>query len=354
MPNNLTKTMPNNLKSERPPEIDSLRRAYEGRSESPRTRTLVKSVLAAYEQYLSGLGADFATATVEHVQKWRDAMLEGRRPFTRKLASATVALRLSVVRTFHQRLVEAGACASNPATTGLVVPPELPEQHRTVALSAKQIRTLLAAPDRDSVRGARDAAVLYLLAYLGLRRAEICSLRIRDIVHLNARTPDGAAIPWGIRVKVKGGRERLLPLPGKCKQVIDRYLALDADDRKTLRANLADSPLIQATGYDRMQHPGKLSSETIRLIVKRYAEYCGFIQSKTKGKKKTAAAEKNEIRISPHVFRHTAITRALDKGISYRDIQAMTGHRNISTVQRYDSNKFSVEHNAVNRLDYED
>jgi site-specific recombinase XerD len=347
--------MPHNLKNEHPSEIETLRRAYEGRSESARTRTLVKSVLAAYEHYLGGLNESFATATVEHVQKWRDAMLEGRRPFTRKLAPATVALRLSVIRTFHQRLVEAGACASNPATTGLVSPPELPEQHRTVALSAKQIRTLLAAPDRDSVRGARDAAVLHLLAYLGLRRAEICSLRIRDIVHLNARTPDGADIPWGIRVKVKGGRERLLPLPGKCKRVIDRYLSLDADDRKTLRANLADSPLIQATGYDRMQHPGKLSSETIRLIVKRYAEYCGFLQPKPKGKRKNGnAAEKTAIRISPHVFRHTAITRALDKGISYRDIQAMTGHRNISTVQRYDSNKFSVEHNAVNRLDYDD
>lgn len=338
----------------KPSEIETLRRAYEGRSESARTRTLVKSVLAAYEHYLGGMDESFATATVEHVQKWRDAMLEGRRPFTRKLAPATVALRLSVIRTFHQLLVERGACPTNPATTGLVVPPELPEQHRTVALSTKQIRTLLAAPNRDTVRGARDACVLYLLAYLGLRRAEICSLRIRDIVHLNARSSDGAAIPWGVRVKVKGGRERLLPLPGQCKQIIDRYLALDADDRKTLRANLADSPLIQATGYDRMQHPGKLSSETIRLIVKRYAEYCGFIEPKSRKKKKGASPEKTAIRISPHVFRHTAITRALDKGISYRDIQAMTGHRNIATVQRYDSNKFSLEHNAVNRLDYED
>jgi hypothetical protein len=51
-----------------------------------------------------------------------------------------------------------------------------------------------------------------------------------------------------------------------CLREAGHYLALDADDRKTLRANLADSPLIQDTGYDRMQHPGKLSSETIRLI----------------------------------------------------------------------------------------
>ncbi len=59
--------------------------------------------------------------------------------------------------------------------------------------------------------------------------------------------------------------------------------------------------------------------------------------------------------VSRHVSRLTTITRTLDKGISKGDIiQAITVHRNIATVQCDDSNKFSLEHNAANRLDYED
>ena len=60
------------------------------------------------------------------------------------------------------------------------------------------------------------------------------------------------------------------------------------------------------------------------------------------------------LRETPHDLRHTAITRALDQGLSYRQVQMMSGHRDPKTVMRYDHHRENMEHNAVNFLSYEE
>lgn len=325
--------------------MEQLRSSFERRSPSPGTRAQTARILAGFERYLAAVapGVALAAVTPALVQEWRDRMLAGQPPFARRLAPATVVLRLSVVRGFYAFLVAQGGAATNPADARVVRPPRVTDVRRATALSARQVRMLLAAPDTTTLRGARDAAVLHLLAYLGLRRAELCALRLRDVVAWpggrDARTPGGEPIPWGVRVTGKGGRERWLPLPAACKQALDRYLRLDAAARRTLRGDRSDAPLFQATGRERGLPVRALTPETIRLIVRRYADYCGLV---------------GDGAISPHSFRRTAITRALDLGVSYREIQAMTGHRSIATVERYDAHRFAVERNAVLKLDYAD
>jgi integrase len=57
-------------------------------------------------------------------------------------------------------------------------------------------------------------------------------------------------------------------------------------------------------------------------------------------------------RISPHDLRRTAITRALDQGLSYRQVQMMSGHKDPKTVMRYDHGRENLDRNAINFLDY--
>ena len=71
------------------------------------------------------------------------------------------------------------------------------------ALSAEQLRALLAVPDRTTRSGARDYAVLMLLSRLGLRAGEAAGLRLDDF-DWRAGT---------VVVRVKGDRRLLLPLP---------------------------------------------------------------------------------------------------------------------------------------------
>jgi integrase len=47
------------------------------------------------------------------------------------------------------------------------------------------------------------------------------------------------------------------------------------------------------------------------------------------------------------------ITRALDKGLTYRQVQMMSGHKDPKTVMRYDHGRENLEQNAINFLDYE-
>lgn len=51
----------------------------------------------------------------------------------------------------------------------------------TPALSDAQARRLFDAPPEDSVKGIRNQVILVTLLYHGLRREELCSLRIKDV-----------------------------------------------------------------------------------------------------------------------------------------------------------------------------
>ena len=58
--------------------------------------------------------------------------------------------------------------------------------------------------------------------------------------------------------------------------------------------------------------------------------------------------------LSPHDLRRTAITRSLHSGLTYRQVQMMSKHRDPKTVMRYDRGRENLEQNAVNLLGYEE
>jgi integrase len=88
--------------------------------------------------------------------------------------------------------------------------------------------------------------------------------------------------------------------------------------------------------YRTLEFSKPLSSRMVQKIVARWADYS-----------RVGA-------VSPHDLRRTAITRALDSGLSYRQVQMMSKHRDPKTVMRYDHGRESLDQNAVNFLQYED
>jgi integrase/recombinase XerD len=80
------------------------------------------------------------------VQRWRDWLR------SQKKRPATVAFKLSVIRSFFEYLKAAGVVPLNPASTKLVSPPELPTEPAGRALTAKEVRYLLSGPDRERLR----------------------------------------------------------------------------------------------------------------------------------------------------------------------------------------------------------
>ena len=257
------------------------------------------------------------------VQRWRDHLI------LLKKSDATVRLKLSVIRSMFDYLKIAGIVQSNPALTKLVRPPEQSEDLRGRALTNKEVSYLLSGPDQTATDGARDYALMLLMLRTSLRVSEACSLKSSSVKWSHGR--------WILKFKVKGGRERTIPLPAEVKKAVDNYLRLDRDRRGILRSDGAEAFIFQPiTNYRTLNFNKPLSKQMAWNIVEKWGEFGGI------GK------------ISPHDLRRTAITKALNQGLTYRQVQMMSGHRDPKTVMRYDHGRENLEQNAVNFLSYDE
>jgi integrase/recombinase XerD len=257
------------------------------------------------------------------VQLWRDNLR------SRKKRPATVSFKLSVIRSFFEYLKAAGIVAINPASTKLVSPPELPTEPAGRALTAKEVRYLLSGPNREKPEGMRDYALMLVMLRLSLRVSEVCSLRASSVKWSHGR--------WTLRCKVKGGREEVWPLPKDVKEAIDLYLRLDRKRREISHSDGEDAPLFQPhVNYRTLEFDKGLSTRMVQKIVKRWADFAGLGN------------------LSPHDLRRTAITKALNSGLTYRQVQMMSKHKDPKTVMRYDHGRENLDQNAVNFLQYDD
>jgi integrase/recombinase XerD len=259
-------------------------------------RGLSANTLSAYRSDLcrldDSLGAKRRleqTSTDDLKKVLRKMRLAGRSP-------RSVARWLVAVRGFFRHLVDQGILEEDP-TAHLDAPRiwrSLPK-----VLSAAEVESLLALPDRGQPRGMRDAAMLEVLYATGLRVSELLRLRLADL-HLDA----GYLRCWG-----KGSKERVVPLGGEADAMLQRYLA---EGRP---------PLLDGRRSDLLfvNHRGNtLSRQGFWKIIKNYGIRAGIT-----------------VPLSPHVVRHSFATHLLENGADLRSVQLMLGHADISTTQIY-------------------
>jgi site-specific recombinase XerD len=132
--------------------------------------------------------------------------LEGR-----ELGGATIRGKLAALFSLFEHLCDANAVTHNPVK-GVKRPKVESYEGKTPALGDGQARALLDAPGTETEKGKRDRAILSVLLYHGLRREELCTLKVRDI------HPRHGVLH--LRVHGKGGKVRYLPLhPGTAELV---------------------------------------------------------------------------------------------------------------------------------------
>lgn len=261
--------------------------------------------------------------TPRHVILYRDHLI------SRKLSANTIALKLSVVRSFFDYLVADGRLERNPASTKLVSAPPTPTEPSGRALTPKEVRYLLAGPNRSTSAGGRDYALMLLMLRLSLRVTEACSIKASNIKWSHGR--------FVLTLKVKRGREEKWPLPPDVKGAMDDYLKLDHKRRAVQHTDGEDAFVFQPhTNYRTLEFAKPLSSRQAHKIIVRWAEYGGI------GK------------VSPHDLRRTVITKLLNDGRSYREVQMVTKQRDPRSVQRYDHGRENLELSPVNSLNYDE
>lgn len=298
--------------------------AFLNRSTSENTRQAYQRTILEFHR---SVGRHLLLVTERDVLAWRDSLLGAGQ------SNQTVAAKLSAVRSFYAYLLK--VCPEylthNPADPQLVPPPRIPNALKGRALTPKEVNYLLVGPDRSTPEGARDYALILLMLRLSLRVSEVGGVRRSSIQWKGDR--------WSLTLKVKGGAEEVWPLPQDVKGAIDAYLRLDEKRRSVwLENRTEDQYIFQPFENHRTgRHNRGLTRQMIAKIVKKWADFCGI-----KG------------RVTPHDLRRTAITRALNQGWTYREVQMMSKHKDPKTVMRYDYERDNLERNPVNSLNYDE
>lgn len=174
-------------------------------------------------------------------------------------------------------------------------------------LARGQVAALLASCDRSRAIGRRDYAILVLLARLGLRAAELASLRLDDI--------DWRA--GEIVVRGKGRTEERLPLPSDVGAAVAAYLRRGRPRRPDREVFLrAYAPL------------RGLRPEGVSEVVRAASERAGLGS------------------FGAHRLRHTAGTEMLRAGASLPEVAQVLRHRSVATTAIY----AKVDHLALREL----
>ena len=178
------------------------------------------------------------------------------------------------------------------------------KKEETEFLTEEEAEAIFRVPDRRTLQGKRDYAILLTLLTAGLRKAEICGLKIGDL-----KTYRNQAV---IDVIGKGKKFRRIPLNSGTLLAIKEYL-------KASKNGVApDGSMFKTLGKHGPYEERGLTPKAVDCLIKSVA---------------TKALIKK--RIHPHVIRHTFATTLLDKGNDLRAVQALMGHSHIRTTEAY-------------------
>ncbi|MDE0754619.1 MAG: tyrosine recombinase XerC [Woeseiaceae bacterium] len=213
--------------------------------------------------------------------------------YRRGLSSRSIQRQLSAARTFFRYLLRERHVKKNPVLE--VRAPKagkrLPEN-----LDADRMARLLDIKGEGPLV-ARDRAILELLYSSGLRLAELTGLNLGDVDRADAT----------VAVTGKGGKDRIIPVGRYALEAVTAWLK----ERPTLAGADETALFVSNRGT-------RISPRSVQARVDHWAKKQGI-----------------DIRVYPHLFRHSFATHLLESSHDLRGVQELLGHANISTTQVY-------------------
>ena len=266
------------------------------------------NTLAAYQRDLNDFLVFLAAGSHSLVQVSRAQVEQFMAGLSSSgLSAHTVARKLSALRQLFQFLYSENIRSDNPTATL-----ETPRQAKRLpdTLDVQDIAALLEAARCDaSPKGLRLLAMMELIYGAGLRVSELVTLTLSCLQVRDGSTQVNTDF---LLVRGKGNKERLVPVHGKARQALSRYLEVRATfvpDEKHDKGWLF--PYHRAEGYVTRQQFG--------VMLKELALKAGLDPEK----------------LSPHTLRHSFASHLLEGGADLRVIQELLGHSDISTTQIY-------------------
>jgi site-specific recombinase XerD len=221
---------------------------------------------------------------------------------TQNLAPASIAAALNALKGVARACWERGTLDTETYQRIRSIRP--PAGSRLPAgrdIDAGERLALMQTTARDKTpAGVRDAAILAMLIATGMRRAELCALRVGDVDLETGR----------LRIIGKGDKERTAYLRNGALRYLRDWLAVRGDETGPIfcRINKAG----------RIFPEGALSTTAMHKIITKRAAEAGLRD------------------ISPHDFRRTYAGELLDAGQDIATVAALLGHAKVETTARYD------------------
>ncbi len=271
---------------------------------------LADNTIIAYRRDLGNMGDYFESAGIASPGEvdGADVVNFAQELARRGLAPSSRARAIVASRMYFRYLAIEKIISVNP--TDFLDQPKL-FKHLPHELSPSEVSMLLRAEVGVGPLPDRNRAIMEFFYATGARVSEICGVRLVDI-NLKERY---------VRLKGKGGKERMTPITRTAAGTISKYLA-------EARGSLAkvESPYLFLSRTGR-----KLDRVNIFLLVKRLAVKAGITKN-----------------VYPHLLRHSFATHLLEGGANLRAVQMLLGHADLSTTEIYthvhDKRKFNAYH----------
>ncbi len=280
---------------------------------SPHTRRAYLSDLAQLAAF-AGESATPAEISAVRVRAFL-ARLHGRRE------PSTIGRKLAAMRSFFGWLMREDVRRDDPSATlpGPKQPQRLPRplsvddcdvlmraggppaaRRRRAGDEAAPVSTPDAAA-AVSVAAIREQALVELLYGGGLRVGELVGLDVRDL----------DLVRGDVRVRGKGAKERVVPLPAAAREALRAWL-----DVRRRPGVLAEPLFVDLRGGT----PGRsrIGDRQVRRLLIARARRANVADH-----------------VHPHRLRHSYATHLLDMGADLREIQELLGHESLSTTQKY-------------------
>lgn len=254
-------------------------------------RGAAANTLVAYRRDLEGAEAllgDLTRADADALGKLGPAWSD--------LAPSSLARKCSALRQFYAFLQDEGLRKDDPSPA---LPRPRTRRPLPRLLSHAEVDALFRRAEEEAAGDRADAVrmltLLELLYGSGLRATELVSLP------LNAVPRDA---PF-LNVTGKGGQQRMVPVSGRARAALSRWLALRPDGGKLL--------------FPSRGAKGHVTRERLFQMLRELAGRAGL----------------NPEKVSPHVLRHAFATHLLEGGADLRVLQTLLGHADIATTQIY-------------------
>lgn len=273
--------------SEQVPEYQRVAAAFLISYRNEHTRINYAQALKAWFEWCVNKGLDpLHTAKRSHIEFWLRYQED-----TLGLAARTIAGRCNALSGYYKTAVMDGHIEGSPMAW--VKRPRVERKSTTNHLTGPELGRVIELAAKKRVR---DEAIMCLLGYNGLRVSELVGI---DIEHLDRERGFST-----VTITRKGGYTQLLPLAQRTAWAV----------QKTVGDRITGPLFVSLWNAEK-----RIDRGDVQRMVKRYAKDAGITK-----------------RVSPHSFRHSFITLALDANVPQRDVQRSAGHADARMTAYYD------------------